>query len=190
MTDDPTAEVAVRRYLSWIEDPGSAVDQEAIESARRTFLAATDSIDRLHAAAALERAKSADSDRIVADFVTHARAYADAEGIPVEAFRALKVPDEVLARAGFSVPLTRGSAARGRRASRSPQVSVASLKEAAAKMTGRFTLAQLADEAGGGSPATVKKAVEELIGDGRVVRIGPDPDHSGQGRAPVLYELS
>jgi hypothetical protein len=39
----------------------------------------------------------------------------------------------------------------------------------------------------GGSPATIRKAVDELVEAGQVTRLGPVPDHSGRGRAPVRY---
>jgi len=190
---ETSPELAVRRYLAWLDDPESVVDRSAIEAARRAFLDAADPLDRLHAAAAVERARTTDVERIQADFVAHARAYADAEGIPVEAFRALKVSDDVLTQAGFQVPLTKGGgSARARRApsKRGPQVGVAQLKAVATEMPKRFTLAQLAERAGGGSPATVKKAVDELVAEGAATRLGPDPDHQGPGRAPTLYELT
>lgn len=191
-TTDP--EAAVRRYLGWLDDPSSVIDEDAVAKADQAFATASDPIDRLHAAAARERARAADVDKIAADFVAHARAYADAEGIPVEAFRALGVGDDVLAAAGFDVPLTGRSGGRARAAGRpasprGPQVSVSQLKSTAAGGPKRFTLAQLADRAGGGSPATVKKAVDELIADGLAVKVGPDPAHQGPGRAPTLYEL-
>lgn len=192
MSETPTPEAAVRRYLSWVDDPRSVIDEDAVARAESAFAAATDPLDRLHAAAAREHARAADVDRIAADFVAHARAYADAEGIPVEAFRALGVDDEVLARAGFDLPLTGRGGGRARpaaRASRGPQVSVSQLKSTAAGGPKRFTLSQLADRAGGGSPATVKKAVDELIADGLAAKLGPDPNHQGPGRAPTLYEL-
>lgn len=192
MSETPTPEAAVRRYLGWLADPTSVIDQDAVERAEAQLAAATDPIDRLHAAAARERASAADVDRIAADFVGHARSYADGEGIPVEAFRALGVSDEVLGQAGFAVPLTRSGPARSARAattSRGPQVSVAQLKATAGEMPKRFTLAQLAERAGGGSPATVKKAVDELVAEGLAARLGPDPDHRGPGRAPTLFEL-
>ncbi|MCB0976480.1 MAG: hypothetical protein KDB02_03380, partial [Acidimicrobiales bacterium] len=190
MSDNQTPESAVRRYLGWLDDPRSVVDEAAVARADAAFAAASDPIDRLHAAAARERARAADVDRIIADFVANARAYADAEGIPVEAFRALGVDDEVLARAGFAVPLTgRGRNKSGRTSARpatarSPQVSVATIKSTAAGGPKRFTLAQLAERAGGGSPATIKKAVDELIVEGLAVNIGADPTHQGPGRAP------
>ncbi len=86
---------------------------------------------------------------------------------------------------------SRGTASGANRVGtpRAPQVPAAKLKAVALQMPKRFTLAQLADQAGGGSPATVRKAVEDLIADGRVVSVGPDAIHSGPGRAPTLYEL-
>ena len=195
MTDLTSPEDAVRQYLAWVDDPSSAVDQAAVDAADADFAAATDPIAKLHAAAARERARTADADALVARFVAHARAYADAAAIPVEAFRAVGVADDVLARAGFHVPSGRGRgpAAPARRNSgarpRARHIPVSQLKAVAVQMPKRFTLAHLADKAGGGSPATVRKAVEELVAEGRAANLGPDPDHRGPGRAPTLYEL-
>ncbi|HWJ65021.1 MAG TPA: hypothetical protein VNS19_23830, partial [Acidimicrobiales bacterium] len=74
MTTSP--EQAVRRYLAWVADPDSAVDQDAVDAADAAFAAATDPIAKLHAAAARERAASADVSAIEHDFVVHAKAYA------------------------------------------------------------------------------------------------------------------
>lgn len=196
MTTSP--EQAVRRYLAWVADPDSAVDQDAVDAADAAFAAATDPIAKLHAAAARERAASADVSAIEHDFVVHAKAYADAEAIPAAAFEALGVGVDVLKQAGFAVATPRGR----RRASssgtapirssgtpRAAQVSVAAIKSVAVQMPKQFTLGQLADKAGGGSPVTVRKAVDELIAEGRAAKLGPAPDHQGPGRAPTLYEL-
>ena len=183
-------EDAVRRYLAWIEDPSTAVDTAAVEAAEAAFASATDPIERLKAAAARDRAATADVASIERDFVANAKAYADAEGIPASAFAALGVSSDVLLRAGFVV-----GGARARRSSapsapaRSPQVPVAKIKAVALQMPKRFTLGQVAEHAGGGSPATVRKAVEELIAEGRVAKVGPATDHQGPGRAPTVYEL-
>ncbi len=194
MTEPVTPESAVRRYLTWLDDPASVVDQDALARAEEAFATASDPIDRLHAAAARERAKAADVESISAGFAANARTYADTEGIPAEAFRTLGVPDDVLARAGFAVRGSGGRRGRGGRVgsgggTRGPQTTVAQLQTVADQMPERFTLAQLADKAGGGSPATVRKAVEGLIADGRAVKVGPDEHHTGTGRAPILYEL-
>lgn len=191
------AESAVRRYLAWLEDPSSAVDHDAVARADAAFAAASDPIDRLHAAAARERARAADASAIASAFVRSARSYAEAEGIPVEAFRALGVPDLVLAEAGFAVPSSRGRrgpAAGGTRprrtgGTRAASIPVPQIKAVAEQMPKQFTLAQLAEAAGGGSPVTVRKAVDELISEGRAAKLGPDANHSGPGRAPTIYEL-
>jgi hypothetical protein len=49
---------------------------------------------------------------------------------------------------------------------------------------GTFLLAEVMGDAGG-SPATIRKAVDELVGAGQVERLGPVPDYSGRGRAPI-----
>jgi len=195
MSEPVTPESAVRRYLLWLSDPSSAVDQDAIDRADAAFAQATDPIDRLHAAAARERARAADVTSITTDFVRHARAYGESEGIPVEAFRSLGVPDDTLSEAGFVVPSSRGRrgpAAGSRRAPssgpRAPQIPVAQIKAVVEQMPKQFTLAQLAEKAGGGSPVTVRKAVDELISEGRAAKLGPDTNHSGPGRAPIVYE--
>lgn len=189
MSETPSPELAVQRYLDWLDDPSSIIDQQAIEKAENVYRNASNSLDRLHAAAAVERAKTADVDKVEADFVAYARAYADANGLPVEAFRTLKVSDDILARAGFSVSSGRRANSRGRRsAQRVPSIGVEAIKAAVSQLPKQFTLAQLAEKAGGGSPATVKKAVDQLVAAGLAVRLGPKPDHSGPGRAPTLYE--
>jgi hypothetical protein len=47
-----------------------------------------------------------------------------------------------------------------------------------------------AQQGAGGTPATIKKAVDALIGEGRVERLGPVPGYQGRGRAPVQYAAS
>jgi predicted ArsR family transcriptional regulator len=51
-----------------------------------------------------------------------------------------------------------------------------------------FTVAE-ATGAVGGSPMTVKKALDELIEAGRIERLGPVSDWSGRGRAPNAYRV-
>lgn len=196
------AEEAVRRYLAWLEDPTSAVDTDAIAKAEVAFASATDPIAKLHAAADLERAKATDTTALRAAFVGHARAYAAHADIPVAAFRALGVPDDVLAEAGFALPSARGrrgpaAAPRGREPLtgaaprvRAPQITVPQLQEVALRFEGPFTLAQLVDRAGGGSPVTARKAVEELVADGQLAALGPAVDHAGPGRAPNRYQTT
>jgi len=183
----PSPEDAVRRYLLWLEDPASIVDTDAVAQAEAAVAAAADPLARLHALADLEHAQASDSEAVTADFVAHAKDYATAESIPLAAFEALGVPAEVLRQAG----LTGG---RGRRSGesrqRAPKMSIDELKAAARRLPKQFTLADVAREAGGGSPQTVRKAVEEMIEAGQARNLGPKPDHDGRGRAPTLYELA
>lgn len=193
MAAPATPEDAVRRYLEWLEDPSSVVDEEAVSRAEAAVASARDPLARLHAMADLEHARQVDGGSLEEDFVTHARAYAEAESIPVAAFQAVGVPDDVLRRAGLPVGGRRRSSSSGRRASgvrRAPQVSIEEVKAAALRLPKQFTLADVAREAGGGSPQTVRKAVDDLISEGKARRIGPKPDHHGRGRAPTLYELA
>jgi hypothetical protein len=188
-----TPEDAVRRYLEWLEDPDSLIDDEAVARAEAAVADARDPLTRLHALADAEHARQADADAVIRDFITHARAYAEAQSIPIAAFRAVGVSDDVLRQAGFGIA-GRTAAARGPRgaragAPRAKQVSVDELKAAALGLPKRFTLADLSAAAGGGSPATVRRAVDEMISAGKVRKLGPKPDHQGPGRAPTLYEL-
>lgn len=185
----PSPEDAVRRYLLWLEDPSSVVDEEAVAKAEAAVAEAVDPLARLHALADLEHARAADSEGVTADFVAHAKGYAEAQSIPLAAFEASGVPAEVLRRAG----LLGGRGRRGRSAgggTRAPKVAIEELKAAAARLPGPFTLSDVAREAGGGSPQTVRKAIDELIEAGQARNLGPKPDHHGRGRAPTLYELA
>ncbi|HEV7720346.1 MAG TPA: hypothetical protein VGO60_03635 [Iamia sp.] len=188
----PTPEDAVRRYLLWLEEPESIVDDEAVAKAEAAVAAAGDPLARLHALADLEHARSADAEGVTADFVAHAKDYAEAESIPLSAFEALGVPTEVLRQSGLMGG--RGRRGSGRSSSgagsRAPKVAIEELKAAARRLPKQFTLADVAREAGGGSPQTVRKAVDEMIAAGQARNLGPKTDHHGRGRAPTLYELA
>lgn len=188
----PSPEDAVRRYLLWLEDPESIVDEAAIARAEAAVADAADPLARLHALADLEHARAADSEGVTADFVAHAQAYAEAQSIPLAAWEALGVPAEVLRQAGLAGGRPRragGRAGGGGAGQRAPKVAIEELKAAARRLPKRFTLADVAREAGGGSPQTVRKAVDEMIEAGQARSLGPKPDHHGRGRAPTLYEL-
>lgn len=197
MSSPPSPEAAVRAYLNWLEDPSSAIDEDAVAAAEAAVADASDPIARLQALAARERARTADADALIADFERHGKAWADAEGISASIFQEVGVPTAVLARAGFSVSgrrsdsgTRRARTARPATAPRAPQVPVDAIKAAVARLPTRFTLADVAREAGGGSPQTVRKAIDELIAAGTVAKVGPDESHQGPGRAPTVYRLS
>jgi hypothetical protein len=185
-------EAAVRRYLQYLEDPSSLVDADAVARAEAAVEAAADPLARLHALADLEHARQADAEGVTADFVAHAKDYAEAQSIPVAAFRALGVADDLLRRAGLDTGARRGrgATAGGAPRQRAPKVSIDELKAATMRLPKQFTLAELAEAAGGGSPQTVRRAVDELIEAGKARSLGPKTDHHGRGRAPTVYELT
>jgi hypothetical protein len=67
-------------------------------------------------------------------------------------------------------------------------MSLDTIKAAAVRLPKQFTLHDLAEKAGGGSQGTLKKAVDDLVTEGKVRRVGPVPNYRGRGRAPILYE--
>jgi hypothetical protein len=187
-----TPEEAVRQYLRYLEDPGSLRDEQEIQKKTRAVEAATDPIDKLKAIAELERVSSIEEEPIRKGFVEHAKAWAYEAGVPVTAFRELKVPDDVLREAGFDLPTRgrgrgRGATSAGRQ--RAKAVPIEDIKGWIVKQKSPFLLADVMSGAGG-SPATVRKAVDELIEAGSVTKLGPLADYSGRGRAPVQYRTS
>ena len=199
-TETP-AESAVRKFLEFVADPASARDEPLIAGLRDQVGAARDPIAKLKVLAALDRAEKADGEALRKAFVDHAQAWADEHSIPVRAFRELGVNDIVLAEAGFD--LGSGRAVNRRRAggasrSAAPKARVASGRPRARSMTADdirswlmqqqqpFTLSQVMSGAGG-SLGTITKVVDELVESGRLVKLGPAPDHRGRGRAPHQF---
>ena len=187
-TSKSEAETAVRQYLLYLENPGQLRDEAEVQKRTQAVDTAVDPIDKLKALADLERVAKIEEGPLRERFVAHAKAWAEQAGVPVSGFRELKVPDDVLRAAGFDVPAGR----RGRSASafagrqRAKAVSVEEIKNYVLSRTGAFLLAEVM--AGiGGSQATVRKAIDELIDAGEVNKLGPVPEYTGRGRAPTQY---
>jgi hypothetical protein len=186
-----TSEGAVRQYLLFLEDPGQLRDEKEIQRKTQAVLDASDPVDKLKALAELERLANIDEEPLRKAFVEHAKTWAEGQSIPLSAFRDLKVPDEVLREAGFDVPATRGrsrSTAMGER-QRAKAVPVDAIKAHVLGLKGTFVLTDVMTGVGG-SQATVRKAVDELVESGAVEKLGPMSDYSGRGRAPVQYSRS
>ncbi|QGG95001.1 helix-turn-helix domain-containing protein [Actinomarinicola tropica] len=190
---DP-AEDAVRRYLSWITDPGSVRDEALIAELERKIADASDPIEKIHLASDLHRARQVDGSSLRREFLAVARRWADAQGIVPEAFLELGVPAEDLRHAGFDVgaPMGRraevGTVDRPGRATgrRAPRASVEDIRAGARSFDGPFTIADLRDRVGG-SPATVRKALEAMVEAGEVRNLGAADDWPGPGRPPHRY---
>ncbi len=185
-----TLENSVRLYLLALRDPSALIDHEEIAELERACEQASDPIEQLRTLSRLERARVVDVKKLEQAFVRDAKRWAEHEGVAVEAFRALGVPESTLSVAG----LTRTQQVAGRRhraqvvGVESGSVTAESIRRKVLELDGSFSLLDVASLAGG-SPMTIRKAVADLVDAGRVRRLGPDPSHSGKGRAPVLYEV-
>lgn len=189
-----SVEDGIRAYLDSLGKPNKpVVDREAVKALKDQIKTESDPIAKLRLHAQLEQeqqGKLEDHEGDKAVFVAEAKAWAEAEGIPVSAFQALKVPDEVLRDAGFDV-LTSPRTAAGSTGSsvRAPRIPLDDVKAAAAKLGDSWRLSDLAVALDRDS-ATVRNYVNKLVDEGSVKVTGDDPRHDGRGRAPKLYSVT
>ena len=187
-TLDP--EAIVRQYLLFLEDPSRLVDDAEVRRLEGEASSATDPIERLKALAALARARNVDGSGYEQGFVRVARGWASDNSIPASTFAELGVPDAILRTAGL-LATAKSSAPRPHRSTggRGRSVSAKEIQQHIATLThGSFTLADIASSVGG-SPMTIRKAVDGLVRSGTLKRLGPTPNWAGPGRAPILFTL-
>ncbi len=188
MATTKNADAAVRDYLRFIDDPAQLVDRRTIEKLERRVAAATDPLDRLIAIAEHERALHPAEAPYREAFVAHAKAWAAARDVSAAAFEQMGVSPAVLSAAGITPPRsTKRRATRARKSASRASVPVEDIKSAARKLRGQFSSADVG-RAAGGSPMTIRKALSQLVQEGVIRRLGPAPDWSTKGRAPILYE--
>lgn len=184
-------EDGIRSYLDSVGVVNKpVVDREAVKALKAEIKAETDTIKKLRLLAALEdeqAGKVPDTEGDKAVFVAEAKAWADAESIPVSAFQALKVPDDVLKEAGFSVSAAGPRAASASAGStRAPRVPFEDVVKAAKKLGSGWKLTDLAAALDRDS-TTVRNYVNKLVDEKVVTVVGDDPKHDGRGRAPKIY---
>lgn len=183
-----TQDSAVRSYLVSLRDPAALRDDARVNELKAKLEESSDALERLQLRQRLMEAESPSLESYEDAFVEHAKAWAESHGVSMDAFEAEGVPSAVLRRAGFRT--TRGGRRRGPRtrvrATRTrARVSADEVREAIP--SGVFTVKDL-QEKSGASAAVVRRVVQEEVQAGRVSDEGPDPDHSGPGRAPTLYK--
>jgi hypothetical protein len=184
------AESAVRSYLLFLEDPSKLRDDSEIQKRTQAVLDANDPIDKLKALGELERVAKIDEGPLREGFVKNAKIWAEDQSVPPSAFRELRVPDDVLREAGFDVPASRRRGrGTGETRQRAKAVPVDEIKAYVLSQKGTFILTDVMSGVGG-SQATVRKAVDELIESGQVEKLGPLTEYSGRGRAPIQYSRS
>lgn len=177
-------------YLTYLEDPRKLVDPSEVKKLEGKVAAAKDPIERVKAIAALNRAKAVDEASYKYDFIKHAKAWADAEGIPEHAFREMGVAEDVLRAAGFgrAARSPRGSAARGRaEGGRRRRMNVDDLASGILGLSEAFTMKEIIEQVGG-SPATVKNVVSALESQGRIVPAGEKA--GARGRAARTWHVA
>ena len=181
------SETSVTKYLATLGTPRKRGRQPR---PKPDFEAATKGItDPLEKLAAIKKERERVANVVVGDdaeqgFVKYAKAWANVHGYSREDFAALGVPRRVLESAfGTGPARSRATTAR------TPRVATGELAAAiAAKPPGTWlTLNGVMDEFGG-SPATVRKVLDELAANGTVTDPIDDPKHSGRGRAPKVWE--
>lgn len=189
-------EDGIRAYLDSVGvSHKPVVDREAVKALKAQIKDETDAIAKLRLLAALEdeqagRVPDTEGDKAV--FVAEAKVWAEAEGIPVSAFQALKVPDDVLKEAGFDVTESaQASTSSGRSSggsSRAPRVPFEDVTAAAKKLGSGWKLSDLA-EALDRDTTTVRNYANKLVDEGIITVVGDDPKHDGRGRAAKIYAV-
>lgn len=182
------AESAVRNYLMFLDDPDKLIDSNEVARLEDELEQAADPVDKLRIATRLHRLHRRDVEGYRQAFCAHAKDWAEANDIDVESFRALGVDDKTLRAAGFKLQPRGavGAASNVRAGSRPGSVRAEDVKAVAASRTSEFTMAEVG-EASGASPMTIRKALNEMIEAGEIERLGPAPDWSQPGRAPILF---
>ncbi len=184
------AEQAVKEYLATIGQPKTrgrqARPKPDYEAATRGI---TDPLAKLDAIKA-ERERVANivvGNAAEEGFIQYGKVWAKIHDYSREDFAALGVTRRVLdlAFGGGSAPMRAQKAI----STRAPRVSTKDLADAVvAKSPGAWlTVAGLMREVGG-SPATVRKVLDELAAAGTLTDPIDDPKHSGKGRAAKVWE--
>jgi hypothetical protein len=180
------AEEAVAAYMRAVKDPQSLRDDDLIMKLTDELAATDDPIARLELRQQISHAQNPSMAEVEEAFVTHVKTWADKTGIGAEAFAAEGVDPVVLRRAGWSIRGRRSRTARTpQRGASGKRVTAEAVRTAMPK--GTFTAKGLQDSSGA-SAGVVRKVIIEQLAAGAITQIGPDPDHSGPGRAPILYK--
>ena len=189
-------EDGIRSYLDSLgKSDKPVVDREAVRALKAQIKAETDSINKLKLLAELETEKAGrvtDTAGERAVFLAEAKAWAEAESIPVSAFQAMGVPDDLLREAGFEV--TAGgvrkalgrAGVRGGSATRASAIPLETVAAEAKKLGSGWKLTDLAAVLER-EPMTVRNYVMKLVEQGVIADLGEDPKHNGRGRAAKIY---
>lgn len=186
-----SAEDSIREYLSALELAHKPqVDKEAVKALKAEIKGTSDPINKLKLNAALLEAESgvpADLSGLEAVFVAEAAKYAEANALPVEAFQALGVPDDVLTKAGFTIATKAAKPTRAAASARAPRLTLEEVVAAIRDLPEQWKVAELA-EAIEREKGTTNNYVKSLLEAGTIAVVGEDS--SGRGKPAKLYQLA
>jgi hypothetical protein len=181
------AEQAVKAYLDSLGKPRPRGRQAR---PKPDFATATKGIsDPLAKLSAIKAERERVANIVISDdaedgFIKYGKTWAKIHGYSREDFAALGITRRVL-DAAFGGGTSRVKVA----STRAPRVSTKALADAiTSKPTGTWLTVSGVMRDAGGSPATVRKVLDELAAAGIVTEPIDDPKHSGKGRAPKIWE--
>lgn len=185
-------EDAIRRYLTYINNPDELVDQSQIETLQQKLSESHDPVERIKLRNEIERTKQPPADELEAEFVRVAKQWAEQHGISAEALRAEGVKPAVLRKAGFTIgggTRKRTSAAKRTGKSRQRASKDDVVQHLTSQASGsEFTLNDVM-EATGASRSTVNQVISRLTEEGKLEKVGK-AEHTGPGRAPDLFRMA
>ena len=174
-----SAEAAVRAYLEWLT---RGTDTEAAQAVKEQLEAAKDPIEQVKLTQQLIDLES--GTKVKAGFLEHAAAWAEANGISADALRRLNVPGSILADAGLQIDLPHDEETP---VARSPRISREQVVETVLGFApGERITAPILAEVTGASTQTATAVLKKLVGEA-LTEPEPDPDHTGRGRAALVY---
>jgi DNA-binding transcriptional ArsR family regulator len=186
-------DAAVKAYLDYLNDPGSALNQDAITAAERAVAAATDVVEKVLALTRLEQVAEVDEETLRAGFVANVAAWCKRKGATGSALATFGVPVEVLVEARVLTPASRDTAGNGAREKQPRPNPVAparvdSLDEVVQLVpVGKdFRAAEFAAIIGR-NISTARSHLSRLRARGVVEEVGPDPNWASRGAPPILY---
>jgi hypothetical protein len=179
----------IRQYLRYVSDPNSLVDRDKVSALEAAAERTEDLLERLRIYSELGQLSAIDVDAIKAKFIKHAGRWAKQNGISVEAFRRMNVPEDVLVaaklqqktKASRRVSISTPSNAVKRRTRVSTETILGLVPD-----TGDFTVKSIA-EASGASDATVRKVIMELEEQRKITQIGTERSAGARGRGSAVY---
>ena len=179
-----TGEESVRRYIQFLSDPASMVDEGEAERIEEEIALSHDVIEKVRLIAKLTRVRTPDGSDVLADFLRDARGWSTANNVPASAFRSMGVSEDVLRRAGL-VRVGRKAPRQGSR-QKSSRVTVADIQQWVMSRNEAFTVRDV-HESLGASLVTSMKAIRQMIDQGNVIELGQGEGEGRPGRSPGRY---